>query len=277
MQKNNALKEVFLFFGLTLGLSYLVFWGPLAFFEIPAASFVRGAAGPVWALALYVMGGFVPSLVAVFLTWKHPGAAGLRQLGRRMIQFNIGWRWYLAAAAVVIISVAAQLVMLRLFGQTFPMPLFLAQLGSVVPLLILGPLSEEIGWRGYALERLQTKWNALVSGLIVGLVWGLWHLPLFFMPGTSQREFAIPFGGFLAGMLALSILFTWLHNNTHGSIWTAIFFHWIYTYPAQVLASGVTHSALYNWLEYLPYCLLALLVVIIWKPHKLVRERRNFS
>jgi len=277
VSKNNALKEVFLFFGLTLGLSYLVFWGPLAFFEIPAASFVRGATGPVWALALYIIGGFVPSLVAVFLTWKHPGASGLRQLGRRMIQFNIGWRWYLAAAAVVIISVAAQLVMLRLFGQTFPMPLFLAQLGSVVPLLILGPLSEEIGWRGYALERLQTKWNALVSGLIVGLVWGLWHLPLFFMQGTSQREFAIPFGGFLAGMLALSILFTWLHNNTHGSIWTAIFFHWIYTYPAQVLASGVTHSALYNWLEYLPYCLLALLVVIIWKPHKLVRERRNFS
>jgi membrane protease YdiL (CAAX protease family) len=277
MQKNNALKEVFLFFGLTLGLSYLVFWGPLAFFKIPAASFVRGATGPVWALALYIIGGFVPSLVAVFLTWKHQGAAGLRQLGRRMIQFNIGWRWYLAAVAVVIFSVAAQLVMIRLFGQTFPMPLFLAQLGSVVPLLILGPLSEEIGWRGYALERLQTKWNALVSGLIVGLVWGLWHLPLFFMLGTSQRELAIPFGGFLAGLMAVSILFTWLHNNTHGSIWTAIFFHWIYTYPAQVLASGVTRSALYNWLEYLPYCLLALLVVIIWKPTKLIREKRDFS
>jgi hypothetical protein len=147
----------------------------------------------------------------------------------------------------------------------------------VVPLLILGPLSEEIGWRGYALERLQTKWNALVSSLIVGLVWGLWHLPLFFMMGTSQRELAIPFGGFLAGLMALSILFTWLHNNTHGSIWTAIFFHWIYTYPAQVLASGVTRSALYNWLESLPYCLLALLVVIIWKPLNLIREMRDFS
>ena len=70
--------------------------------------------------------------------------------------------------------------------------LFLAQLGSFLPLLIIGPLSEEIGWRGYALERLQTRWNALTSSLIVGLVWALWHLPLFMMVGTSQYEFGRP-------------------------------------------------------------------------------------
>ena len=73
----------------------------------------------------------------------------------------------------------------------------MAQLGSFLPLLIIGPLSEEIGWRGYALERLQTRWNALTSSLIVGLVWALWHLPLFMMVGTSQHELGIPFIGFL--------------------------------------------------------------------------------
>ena len=150
-----------------------------------------------------------------------------------------------------------QLIIISLTGQAFDMTLFVAQLGSFLPLLIFGPLSEEIGWRGYALDRLQTKWNAFVSALIVGLVWGLWHGPLFAMVGTSQHELAIPFAGFLVGMMAVSVLFTWLHNNTAGSIWTAIFFHWLYTYSAQVVASGVTRSVLYNWLGYVPYIIIA--------------------
>jgi uncharacterized protein len=277
MRKTNALKEVFLFFGLTLGLSYFVFWGPLAFFQIPAISFVSEVRGSLWAIALFITGGFVPSLVAVLLTWKQQGASGLRQLRRRIIQFNIGWRWVLAAVAIVILSTVSQLVMISLLGQTFNMTLFLAQLGSVIPLLILGPISEEIGWRGYALDRLQTKWNALVSSLIIGLTWGLWHAPLFLIVGTSFHESAIPFLGFLVGFMALSILFTWLHNNTHGSIWTAIFFHWIYSYSAQVVPSGVARSPLYNWVEYLPYVVVSVIVVMIWKPRKLMREKRDLS
>lgn len=273
-KKSNALKEVSLFFGLTLGLSYFVFWGPLAFFQIPTGSFVRSTMGPVWAIVLLLIGGFVPSLVAIFLTWKQQGVSGLRQLGRRMLQFKIGWRWYLAAVAVVVISTLGQLATISLLGQTFDLALFPAQLGNAIPLIILGPLSEEIGWRGYALDRLQTKWNALVSSLIAGLVWGLWHAPLFYMVGTSQHELAIPFVGFVGGIMAVSILFTWLHNNTHGSIWTAIFFHWVYTYFVQVVASGVTRGPLFNWVEYLSYCVVALIAVIIWKPHKLMAERR---
>lgn len=269
MSKTNAVKEAFVFFGLTLGLSYFVFWGPLALFHIPAISFVHNTMGPSWAIVLFIIGGFVPSLVAVFLTWKQEGKIGLRHLGQRIVQFNIGWRWYLAAAIVIILATVGQLVIISSLGQTFDLTLFVAQLGSILPLLILGPLSEEIGWRGYALDRLQTKWNALTSALIVGLGWGLWHWPLFAMVGTSQHELAIPFAGFLVGVMTASVLYTWLHNNTSGSIWTAIFFHWLYTYPVQVVASGVTRSDLYNWLEYVPYIIIAIIVVLIWKPQTL--------
>jgi hypothetical protein len=93
------------------------------------------------------------------------------------------------------------------------------------------------------------------------------------MVGTSQHELAMPFIGLVGGVMAVSILFTWLHNNTHGSLWTAVFFHWVYTYLVQVVASGVTRRPLYNWVEYLPYCVVALIVVMIWKPHKLMAER----
>jgi len=269
MAKNQPVNEAFIFLGLTLGLSFFVCWGPLALFQIPAVSFVRGIVGPAWAVALYLLGGFTPSLAALLLTWKQGGTAGLRRIGRRIVMFNIGWRWYLAAVTVVVLGTSGQLAIHSLLGRAFDMRLFAAQLGSLLPLLILGPLSEEIGWRGYALNRLQTRWNALTSAVIVGLVWGLWHAPLFAIPGTSQHELAIPYAGFLAGVMAQSVLFTWLHNNTAGSIWTAVFFHWVGTYAAQVVASGVTRSPLYNWLETLPYLLIALAVVLVWKPQTL--------
>jgi len=264
ISRNSVLKEAGLFFSITLFLSWFVFWGPLVLFRIPAISFVSNIFGPVWAIILFIVGGFIPSLVAILLTGIREGKAGLRQLGRRIVQFKIGWRWYLATVLVVTLPTAGQLLIIRWLGQVFDYRAFLTQLGSAIPLIILGPLSEELGWRGYALDRLQTRWNALTSGVLVGIGWALWHLPLFYMPATSQHESHIPFIGFLCGITAVSVLFTWLHNNTRGSLWTAIFFHWLFTYAAQVVSSTVQRSPAYNWLEYLPWILAALIVTFAW-------------
>lgn len=225
--------------------------------------------GPNWAIGLYVAGGFVPSLLAIFLTCIKEGLAGLQSLGRRIMQFKLDLHGYLFTFLIVIIGTTGQLTIHQLLGHTFDGTLFLAQLGSFLPLLILGPLSEEIGWRSYALERLQTRWSSLTSSLMIGVVWALWHLPLFLMVGTSQHELGIPFIGFMTGLIASSILYTWLYNNTEQSLWSAILLRWLYTYATQVLASGVTRSVLYNWLEYLPYVIMAVVVVLIWKPNKL--------
>jgi hypothetical protein len=230
--------------------------------------------GPAWAIGLYIVGGFVPSLLGIFLTWKKEGMSGLRLLGRRLIQFRLGWRWYLFTFLIVIAGTAGQITINRLLGNTFNGTLFLTQLVSFLPLLILGPLSEEIGWRGYALPRLQTRWNALTSSVIIGVVWGLWHLPLFMMVGTSQHELGIPFIGFLLIMSANSLFYTWLYNNTQQSLWSAILLHWLYTYAALVVSSGVTRSPLYNWLECLPYVIMAAIVVLVWKPQTLSRQRK---
>jgi len=270
-------KEAYLFLGLTLAFSYFVFWGPLALFKIPTISFVSDVKGPAWAIALYLFGGFVPSLLAIFLTWKKEGLSGLCILGRRILQFKLGRCWYVFTFLIVIAGTAGQLTINKLLGNNFNGYLFWAQLGSFLPLLILGPLSEEIGWRGYALERLRTRWNALTSSLIVGLVWALWHLPLFMMVGTSQHELGIPFIGFLVTFMASSILYTWLYNNTKQSLWSAILLHWLFTYAAQVLSSGVTRSPLYNWLEYLPYVVMAFVVILIWKHQTLSRPQITFG
>lgn len=91
------------------------------------------------------------------------------------------------------------------------------------------------------------------------------------MVGTSQHELGIPFIGFLVGLTASSILYTWLYNNTQQSLWSAFLFHWLYTCAAQVVSSGVTRSLLYHWLEYLPYVIMAAIVFLIWKPQMVSR------
>jgi membrane protease YdiL (CAAX protease family) len=273
----KTVKEAYVFLVLTLALSWFVFWGPLALFKIPTISFVSDDKGPWWAIALYIVGGFVPSLLGIFLTLKKEGVSGLRKLGQHIIQFRFSWRWYMFTFLIVIAGTAGQLTINRILGNTFNGTLFLTQLGSFLPLLILGPLSEEIGWRGYALPRLQTRWNALTSSLIVGLVWALWHLPLFMMVGTLQHELGDPFISFLIKITASSILYTWLYNNTKHSLWSAILLHWLYTYASLVVSSGITRSPLYNWFECLPYVIIAIVVVLIWKPQTLSRSQQTIG
>lgn len=221
---------------------------------------------------LFILGGFVPSLVAVILTVARGGVKDLGALLRRSIQFKLGLTWYLAIVLVALLGAAGQILLNSLLGHRFNFSLYAAQLPSLLPLVVLGPLSEEYGWRGYLLVRLQQRWNALASSLVVGVVWGLWHLPLFYLVGTSQHELQLPYLGFFIGIVATSIVLTWVNNNTRNSIWAAILFHWLYTYTTQVNASGVTRSTTYNWLEFVPYVLIAIVVVLIWKPGNLVRN-----
>jgi len=90
-------------------------------------------------------------------------------------------------------------------------------------LLIGGPLGEEAGWRGYAQPALQAHWGVLPSGLAVGALWGLWHLPLFLIPGTPQST--IPFALYLAQAVPLGILLTWLYQGSGGSLLLVALFH----------------------------------------------------
>ena len=110
MKSTETVKEAYAFLGLTLVFSYLVFWGPLALFKIPTISFVSEVKGPAWAIALFFVGGFVPSLLAIFLTWKKERLPGLRILGQRIIQFRLGWRWYVFTFLIVVAGTAGQLL-----------------------------------------------------------------------------------------------------------------------------------------------------------------------
>ncbi|MBE2240931.1 MAG: CPBP family intramembrane metalloprotease [Caldilineaceae bacterium] len=84
-------------------------------------------------------------------------------------------------------------------------------------------MTEETAWRGFALPRLQSRYSALNASLILGILWGIWHLPLWFIPDSFQST--LPFGGFVLATVAMSIITTWVFNHTHGSVLLAAILH----------------------------------------------------
>src|SRR3712207_6537622 len=107
-------------------------------------------------------------------------------------------------------------------------------------------MGEELGWRGYALPRLLARRSALAASLILGLLWGLWHLPTFYVLGAPQH--GLPISAFLLLTMAYSVLFTWIYLHTRGSVLIATLFHSAINLPgsptrragprAHVLAPG---------------------------------------
>lgn len=150
---------------------------------------------------------------------------------------RIGGRWYLAIFLYppVLFAIAAGTDIL-LGGIGYRVGAWVPQLttnpAAFLPTLLfasLPPVLEEFGWRGYALDQLQRTRSALASGLILGVIWATWHLPLFLIGGTNQHDvvgfLTLRFWLFMFGVVALSVAFTWIHNGTGGTILASIMLH----------------------------------------------------
>ena len=172
---------------------------------------------------LFLGWGFV--FASVIMTGLTLGKEGVIALLKRYLQWRVGWKWYLAAfglapalwvagvylyAALTRVSPDFSKIMAyKIFGESANLPLF------VLPFFLIDLITngEEIGWRGYVLPRLQAKYNALTSTLILGIIWSLWHLPKFL------SHFNIgAFIWFMLHVLAFAIILTWLYNSTNGSL-----------------------------------------------------------
>jgi membrane protease YdiL (CAAX protease family) len=188
--------------------------------------------------ALFLIAGFVPSLAALLTVWVYDGALGLRVWGQRCLAWRLNPGWYAAAFFGPLLAIVLALALdLALGGILGPSPaaghvgLSLAQFGLV--LVIGGPLGEEFGWRGYALPALTRRWGWRWASLSVGAVWGLWHLPLFYMSGTAQAQ--MPMALFMTSAVALAVVFARMSVNTGFSVLPALALHWaINAWPGLV-------------------------------------------
>jgi membrane protease YdiL (CAAX protease family) len=140
-----------------------------------------------------------------------------------------------ALAGVSVLAPASQLLDPAAAAARLADPLGL--LATLLFILVIGPLPEEIGWRGYLLDRLQARWSALRASLTLALIWWSWHLPLFVLPGYFDafgRGAPSPLD-LLYGIVPSAILYTWVYNNTRRSVLAVIALHFMQNLTGELL------------------------------------------
>jgi membrane protease YdiL (CAAX protease family) len=247
-------------------LAYAFSW----FAGIPLALRAQGIIQMQIPFSLHYLIAYGPMLSAMIVTGLTGGVGGLRELFRRMTQWRVKLRWWLFAATPLVSYLLIASILWLLQGKPIDVITlgeidFLPPLGLLaLPLWILTfGIGEETGWRGFALPRLQKGRSALSATIILWVMWAFWHLPLFFY---TYPVSVIP--GFLIGLLAGSITFTWLYNSTRGSVLMTALWHGAFNFTTACvsckadLSAAVISTLVMIW---------AVLVVLVLKPAALSR------
>jgi hypothetical protein len=178
---------------------------------------------------LFYLSVYAPAIAAFTIILYKSGIRGLKSFLSRLLIWRSSFLWYLfLILGIPLIFIAGSLVKGNLFTEPFPFSTVSAFLFATFFAIIKGPV-EEFGWRGMALPLLQRKFASIWAGLILGIFWGVWHLPAFLMSGTQQSEWS--FAPFFIGCVALSIIVTPLFNKSNGSILITAFFHFMLMNP----------------------------------------------
>lgn len=237
----NRLIPFFLItFGIAWGLGALVLVAPG---QIEALFGPLSASNPLFILAVYA-----PAIAAFVIVMQYAGPKGL---GRFLSRLGL-WRCHPAWYVLLLIVLPGIYYLGAAIGSTASeaLPPLPQLLGLILFMLVLGPV-EEFGWRGVALPLLQRLMAPLWAGLVLGVIWGLWHLPAFFLSGAPQSNWDI--FPFVIGSVAVSVILTGFYNAARGSILVAVLFHWQVNMPI--------------WPDAQPwdmYLFVALAVVVVW-------------
>lgn len=169
---------------------------------------------------------FGPALATCLVIWWNDSKAGVVALLKRLLIWRVGWRWYAVALFAPALIIGSALGISTWFGYTtfnLAAPLTLLRNFATILLGYLLLNSEEIAWRGYALPALLTRFTPWRASLILGLLMGGFHLPLFLLKGGHPAGY--PLLWFLVMMVAITVCFTWLLLNTKGSLLLVHLFH----------------------------------------------------
>lgn len=216
-----------------------------------ASALVPLSSGTLWtgpAVLAFYIGGAGVLLGGIVMTAVHSGRAGLANLGHRIIDPRLIGPFFWAVILLffpLLTIVASGLAALSgldaemasiddLTLRASDFPALLVFLGFI---LLIGPLPEEIGWRGYLLDRLLARRSALVASLLMAVTWWSWHLPLPWLPGYYDAFAREPpsAAAMLIQLVPGAILYTWLFLNTRRSVLACILFHWVGNLTGQIL------------------------------------------
>ncbi len=206
-----------------------------------------------------------PLLSSLLLLGIYGGWKSISDLGRRLLRWKVKFRWYLLAILTAPVTTVGGIALLSIFSNSFQ-PHFLDtdDLGGLLLLGLMGGIivgmCEEIGWTGYAALALKPRSSIFTSGLIIGLVWGLWHFILFWQEDSFSRpvSFFLLMAQLFSWLPAYRILMVWIFNRTN-SLLVAILMH------ASLVASLAIIDPIVSEQELLIYILIraALLWILV--------------
>ncbi|NLF49677.1 MAG: CPBP family intramembrane metalloprotease [Leptolinea sp.] len=237
----KEMKHLIIFFFGALAWTWM-FYFPIGIFQLDTSSGIG--------LALFLAGGPAPSFMGLIMVFATFTPAQRRDYFTRCIDVKrIGW-WFLLPLLLSPLLALIVTGITRLIGGDLPGMETLHTLLSnplLIPLALFlflwsGPLNEEFGWRGYALDPLLARFGFIRGSVILGLIWGIWHLPWCFMAGQSQK--LETFWLYVLSVVGLSLLMSLLHIKTRRSILAALLMHFCSNFFMSQLLSPT--SALYE-------------------------------
>jgi len=257
----SARSQIAFFFVVALGGTWLL--------QLPAVLAHRGILpGAVdFYMLPAALGGFSPLVAAVLAAHRETGRQGIHELIRSLRPSRISPLWYLSAVLAFGAIHLAGVAGYRMFGEVDRVQwLYLPETAQHVVGMVLVPLAEEPGWRGYALPRLQARFGPLRASLLLGVLWAAWHTMMFLFPGPSVFAFTIAILNIIAG----SIVFSWFYNRTDGSLLIAILAHVgaHLNNPGHAPPGSVAPLVVYTISIYLVGCTLIVLDPTAWQKRR---------
>lgn len=220
-------------------------------------------------LIFFMLGAFMPSVMSIIINGFFYGINGIKTLLKKLTIWKVKPFFYIVVLLFAPALYYVPLFICNITGAGYKMPSNISNPISILLNFLLviffgGPLIEELGWRGFVLPRLQNKLNPIFSSLILGVIWACWHLPLFFFPGTSQ--YGCPFVIFIIQCIGLAMLFTWVYNQTDGSLLLSIILHasWNCTEGVIFLSCLDAFNYFEKYSKYTACFIIMFLIVTLW-------------
>jgi len=237
---------------------------------IPQALYGRGLF-PFDHPLLGLLGGVGPTLAAVIVTLACKEKDGIRKLFGALFKLRVPFWWFVFIFGFWVIVTAIALGIGTIFGQAFPTVRQFAWV-SLLPIFVTMLLSnvwEEIGWRGFALPRLQEGYSDLRIVFFMGLLWSLWHLPLILNPTSPMSD--LPWYGEIIFSLSLTVIYTWLYQNTARSLFFVSVFHAMSNTMAFVLLELGVFVSSYTFVVGIT-AIVAVVIILIYGPQRFIKS-----
>jgi len=217
-------KSLALFLGLTFGLT----WGIALLLVLFPDQIFRLFGELSMSHPLFILAVYSPGIAGLLVVTRHAGAAGLSGFLKRLALWRASGYWWLFLVLGIPALMYGAAALKGTIRDPFPFSPWYDVFPALALALFLGPV-EELGWRGVALPLLQRRFAPLGAGLLLGLIWAVWHIPAFLIGGTPQS--AWDFLPYFVGVIAISAVMTGLFNASRGSLLTAVIAHFQFNNP----------------------------------------------